>query len=73
MKYEGEWKNGKQHGKGRITNPKGKVEEFEWYEGKKIQEDGSVKDFSKIIRKDSRIMKSVTSKSSIQVKYRTKQ
>lgn len=36
-KYEGEWRNGKQHGKGRFTNLKGVVEEATWLEGKRVK------------------------------------
>jgi hypothetical protein len=36
-KYEGEWFNGKQHGKGKYTNSKGETREAEWMEGKKIK------------------------------------
>lgn len=35
-KYEGGWHDGKQHGKGIITNAKGQSMEGEWKEGKKI-------------------------------------
>jgi len=36
-KYEGEWKNGKQHGKGKLINAKGEPKEYEWVEGRKIK------------------------------------
>lgn len=35
--YDGNWLNGKQHGKGKIIK-NGKIEEGEWFEGKKIKE-----------------------------------
>lgn len=38
-KYEGEWKAGKQHGRGRVTNIKGEVKEFEWADGKKVRQE----------------------------------
>lgn len=36
-RYEGEWKSGKQHGKGKITNAKGETKEYEWVEGRKVR------------------------------------
>ena len=37
-KYEGQWANGKQHGKGIITNAIGESQESEWVEGKRVKE-----------------------------------
>ena len=34
-RYEGEWANGKQHGKGTYTNAKGQRKEALWKDGKK--------------------------------------
>ena len=34
--YEGDWMNGKQHGRGTYTNQKGETGECEWIEGKKV-------------------------------------
>jgi hypothetical protein len=36
-KYEGDWKNGKQHGVGIYTSASGKTKKGEWSEGKRIQ------------------------------------
>jgi hypothetical protein len=35
--YEGEWLNGKQHGKGKITVPGGERKEGIWENGKRIK------------------------------------
>ena len=46
-KYEGEWLNGKQHGKGLYTNSKGEKKEAIWKEGKKdkwVDSDSKEKD-----------------------------
>ena len=44
-KYEGEWANGKQSGKGTYTNTKGEVAVGEWKDGKRVgaKETGSGK------------------------------
>ena len=39
--YEGDWANGKQHGRGTYTNQKGETKECEWREGKKVNEGAS--------------------------------
>ena len=38
-KYEGEYFNDKRHGKGKFTSATGEVEEGEWKEGEKIEEE----------------------------------
>ncbi len=40
-KYVGQWKNGKQHGKGTYTNTKGETKECEWSEGKRLTSPGA--------------------------------
>jgi len=35
-KYDGDWKNGKQHGEGTYTSATGKTKRGEWSEGKRI-------------------------------------
>jgi hypothetical protein len=35
-KYEGDWKNGKQHGIGIYTSASGKTKRGEWNEGKRV-------------------------------------
>ena len=35
-KYDGEWKNGKQHGVGVYTSASGKTKKGQWSEGKRI-------------------------------------
>lgn len=36
-KYEGKWKNGKQHGEGTYTSSSGKIKLGIWDEGKRIK------------------------------------
>lgn len=36
-KYDGEWKNGKQHGLGTYYSSKNEVKRGQWSEGKRIQ------------------------------------
>jgi len=36
-KYEGQWKDGKQHGTGTYTTAKNETREGEWEEGKRIR------------------------------------
>lgn len=36
-KYIGEWKSGKQHGKGVYVNQKGEEKKGEWVEGKRVR------------------------------------
>ena len=38
-KYEGEWKRGKQHGKGKITNIRGEVHEYDWVNGQRVKQE----------------------------------
>jgi len=37
--YEGQWLNGKQHGKGKMTSPSGVSKSGEWENGKRIKWD----------------------------------
>ena len=46
-KYVGQWKNGKQNGKGAYTNVKGETKEFEWKDGKKVESPGAPSSGSK--------------------------
>ena len=42
-KYNGEWKNNKQHGKGKYTNSSGVTKEYDWNNGKKVESAKPVK------------------------------
>ena len=46
-KYVGQWKNGKQEGKGAYTNAKGETKDFEWRDGKKLESPGATGSGSK--------------------------
>ena len=37
--FDGEWKNGVQHGRGNYTNAQGKVREGVWEEGRRLKQD----------------------------------
>jgi hypothetical protein len=36
-RYEGQWRNGKQHGEGKIVNSKGKSRRGIWEDGNRLQ------------------------------------
>lgn len=36
-KYDGQWKDNKQHGKGKYTNAKGVTKEYQWEAGKRVE------------------------------------
>jgi len=58
-KYEGEWKDGKQCGKGTYYNNKGEIITGEWKDGKRI-ESKSLKASTKKKKNNKSLIKSLT-------------
>ena len=55
-KYEGEWKNGKQHGNGKATNSKGESREYKWAEGKRIKQENLKKNLKNNIDSNTKLV-----------------